>query len=203
MSPSRVRVKICGLTRPEDVAAAADAGADAVGFVLAPSSRRVDLPRVRELLAAAPPFVTTVGVFVDPSPEGLEEALAAGLQLLQLHGHEPPELCRRFAPRVVKALRIREREDLALLDRYADWPILLDSPEPGSGCAFDWTWAAGLGDRRRLVLAGGLTPANVARAVQLVRPWAVDVSSGVESAPGVKDPALIHAFVEAVRAAGA
>lgn len=198
---SRVRVKICGLTRPEDVAAAADAGADAVGFVLAPSSRRVDLPRVRELLAAAPPFLTTVGVFVDPSPEQLQEALDAGLQVLQLHGHEPPELCRRFGPRVLKALRIREREDLALLDRYAEWPILLDSPEPGSGSAFDWTWAAGLGDHRRLVLAGGLTPANVARAVQLVRPWAVDVSSGVESAPGVKDPARVRAFVEAARAA--
>lgn len=197
----RVRIKVCGLTRPEDVAAAADAGADALGFVLAPSSRRVDLALARELAAAAPPFVTTVGVFVDAPPQALQDALEAGLHVLQLHGHEPPDLCRRFAPRVVKALRIRTPEDLRLLDRYADWPILLDSPEPGSGCAFDWTWAAGLGDHRRLVLAGGLTPANVARAVALVRPWAVDVSTGVESAPGVKDPALLRAFVEVVRQA--
>lgn len=196
----RVRVKICGLTRPEDVAAAADAGADAVGFVLAPSSRRLDLARARELAAAVPPFVARVGVFVDPTEAELQVALdQLGLDLLQLHGHEPPELCRRFGRRVLKAVRVRSPDDLALLERYAEWPILLDSPEPGSGSAFDWTWAAGLGDRRRLVLAGGLTPANVARAVQAVRPWAVDVSTGVEKAPGVKDAGLIQQFVEAVR----
>lgn len=199
-----VRVKICGLTTAEDVAAAVEAGADALGFVMASSPRRLSLGEAANLVRGVPPFVARVGVFVDPTPAELEEALArCGFDWLQLHGEEPPSLCARFRPRVLKAIRVSRPADVALLEDYRDSAagILLDSRLPGTGMRFDWAWAEGLGDRCRLVLAGGLDAGNVAHAVSMVRPWAVDVSSRVESSPGRKDPALVRAFVLAARRA--
>ena len=200
------RVKICGLTRLEDVEAAVRLGADALGFNFWPGSRRYLAPaRARELVRALPPFVTAVGVLVDPSrEEALAAAAASGVQVLQLHGDEPPELCLGLGLPVLKALRVRGPESLALLDRYAGVAcgFLLDADSAGyggSGLTFDWGLAARAAARVPVVLAGGLTPANVAAAVRAVRPWGVDVASGVESAPGLKDHDLMARFVRAAK----
>lgn len=202
----RTRVKICGITRIEDAEAAARAGADAIGLVFDPASPRcVDLEQARAIAQAVPPFVTVVGLFVDAAPERVREVLNwVGLDLLQFHGTESPEQCRQYARRYIKAIRMRPEVDLlGEARRYADAAgILLDSFVPGvsggSGRTFDWTRVPrDLG--RPLILAGGLAPHNVAEAIRRVRPYAVDVSSGVERSPGVKDPDKIAAFLEAVR----
>lgn len=201
------RVKICGVTRLEDALAAARLGADAVGFNFWPRSKRYLAPAAaRALVARLPPFVTAVGVFVDPSREELLAAMAAsGVQVAQLHGDEPPALLDDLPFPVVKALRVGGPEALDLVARYPRAAgFLLDSPSPGyggSGVAFDWALAARAAERATVILAGGLTPANVADAVRAVRPWAVDVASGVESAPGVKDLELMARFVRAAKEA--
>lgn len=202
----RTRVKICGITRIEDAEAAARAGVDAIGLVFDPASPRcVDLERARAIAQAVPPFVTVVGLFVNAAPERVREVLNwVGLDLLQFHGTESPEQCRLYAHRYIKAIRMRPEVDLVCeARRYADAAgLLLDSFVPGvsggSGRTFDWTRVPrDLG--RPLILAGGLTPQNVAEAIGQLRPYAVDVSSGVERSPGVKDPDKIAAFLEAVR----
>ncbi len=209
----RVRVKICGITRGEDALEAARLGADAVGLVFyPPSPRGVDPERARAAVAGLPAFVTRVGVFVDPEPEAVRAAVAAAaLDLLQFQGREPPELCRAFGRPYMKALRAAPGTDLAAeARRYGDaCAILVDTHRPGvpggTGEAFDWSLLPpGLGRPpagRPLVLAGGLHPGNVAEAVRRVRPWAVDVSSGVEAAPGIKDAALMAAFMREVQGA--
>ncbi|WP_275425789.1 phosphoribosylanthranilate isomerase [Salinicola halophilus] len=208
---SRARIKICGMTRESDVAAAVDAGADALGFVLwAGSSRAITSATLAELAVAATPFVTRVGLFVDPSATEVEAALAH-LDLLQFHGDESPEFCASFARPWIKALRMREGIDLRrAAERYADaGALLLDAYRPGvpGGTGETFDWARIPGDLAKpVILAGGLTPANVAEAVAQVRPYAVDVSGGVE-APGnrrgIKDPAAVRAFCEQVRIANA
>lgn len=204
MRPSP-RVKICGVTRLEDALAAARLGADAIGFNFWPGSKRHLPPAAaRALVARLPPFVTAVGVFVDPTREELLAAMAAsGAQVAQLHGDEPPELLAGLPFPVVKAVRVGGPEALEQLARYPDAAgFLLDSASPGyggSGVAFDWALAARAAERTAVILAGGLTPANVAEAVRAVRPWAVDVASGVESAPGVKDHELMARFVRAAK----
>ncbi len=203
-----VRIKICGITRLEDAEAAVAAGVDALGFMFYPGSPR----RVSEDVAATigrslPPLVLRVGVFVE-APEDVIRATAArcGLQALQFHGTEPPEFCRRFELPVIKAFRIRGPESLAALRAYDTAAWLLDSyvaGQPGgTGTIFNWDLAVeAVRWGRPVFLAGGLTPDNVAEAVRRVRPYAVDVSSGVESAPGRKDPHRLRALVAAVRAA--
>lgn len=205
-TPAPPRVKICGITRLEDALAAVRLGADALGFNFWPGSKRYLAPAAaRDIIRALPPLVTTVGVFVDP---GRDEALAAaavsGVQVLQLHGDEPPEACARLGLPVLKGLRVRDEASLAALDRYAGAVagFLLDADSAGyggSGRTFDWALAARAAARHPIVLAGGLTPANVAEAVRAVRPWAVDVASGVESAPGLKDLELVSRFVRAAK----
>jgi phosphoribosylanthranilate isomerase len=202
----RVRIKVCGLTRPEDARAAEAAGADALGVIFAPGSkRRVDVDQARRVLAAAGPFVARVGVFVDaPVAEVLAAVRGARLSAVQLHGREDAATVAELARHVpvVRAVRWSPGFDAAA---HAGEPIvalLVDGPEPGSGVAFDWTAAAaGLARGPRWVLAGGLTPDNVGAAVARLRPYAVDVASGVESAPGVKDPVRLRAFAAAVRGA--
>jgi indole-3-glycerol phosphate synthase/phosphoribosylanthranilate isomerase len=208
---SRVAVKICGITSVDDGLMAARAGADAVGLVLWPGSRRaVDPDTARAIADAMPPLVQRVGVFVDPSLD--EVALAVeeiGLDAVQLHGDETPEFCRAVGARVLKALRVGAGFDASSLDAWsgAAAGILLDTrvdgpdaPPGGTGRAFDWALARPARDHAAfLVLAGGLTAQNVAEAVAVVRPDAVDVSSGVEFAQGRKDPALVRAFVRAAR----
>ncbi len=208
--PSRTRVKICGLTRAEDVRAAVAAGADAIGLVFHPASpRAVGIEQARDLCAALPPFVTAVGLFVDATASRIESILeGVPLELLQFHGEESADFCAGFGRRWIKAIRMRRGLDvLAAADVYLSGPggaagILLDAYDPvlagGTGQAFDW-------DRipadlaRRIVLAGGLTPGNVAEAIARVRPFGVDVSGGVESAKGIKDAAKISAFMQGVR----
>ncbi|HWW91918.1 MAG TPA: phosphoribosylanthranilate isomerase [Vicinamibacteria bacterium] len=207
---SRVLVKICGITSPGDARLAVEAGADALGFVFWPGSpRRVDPETARRIGAGLPPFVWRVGVFVDADQETLAAtADAAGLDLLQLHGDEPPEAFAGLNRRALKALRVGGGFSPEMARPYEGRAagLLLDTQEGGApggtGRSFDWSRARGLGERVGfLMLAGGLTPENVADAIAVVRPHAVDVSSGVESAPGRKDPRRVRAFVEAVRRA--
>lgn len=202
---SRTRIKICGITRVEDARAAVVAGADAIGLVFfPPSPRNVSIEQARAIAAAIPPFVTRVALFVNAAPATVDAVLAAvPLELLQFHGDETAADCARFGRPYLKAARMKPGLDLleylAPFDAAAGW--LLDAYRAdrfgGTGAAFDWDLIpAGLA--RPLVLSGGLEPGNVEAAVRRVRPWAVDVSSGVESAPGFKDAAKIQAFVTAV-----
>ena len=198
--------KICGITRPEDALAAARAGAHAIGVVFyAPSPRHVTPRRAAEILRALPPFITTVALFVDAEQEEVRAALAeAPTALLQFHGSETPAFCRRFGRPYVKAVRMKAGVDLLQYAReYHDAKALLldnyvEGLHGGSGSAFDWSLIP-RGLPLPVILSGGLTPENVMDAVRRVRPSAVDVSSGVESAKGVKDTAKIAAFIKGVR----
>jgi phosphoribosylanthranilate isomerase len=214
---ARTRVKICGITRFPDGLAAAREGADAIGFVFWPGTpRRIAAEAAHAIARALPPYVSTCGLFVDPDPAEVRAILATvPLDLLQFHGNEPPELCRSFARPYVKAVPVGERAAkdglLEYAARYRDaaaW--LFDAPPSGglpggTGRTFDWDALPG-GLERPVVLSGGLNAANVGAAVRRVRPWAVDVSSGVEvladdgkRVKGIKDPARIRAFIEEVR----
>ena len=202
----RTRVKICGITRPEDARAAAQSGADAVGLVFyAPSPRNVGLDQARAIGAALPPFVTVVGLFVDPTPDQVETVLrGCCLNLLQFHGNETPDFCGGFGLPYIKATRVRPGADLVqyLTPYQAARGWLLDAYHDqlygGTGESFDWTLIP-RDLARPVILSGGLTPDNVGAAVRQVRPWAVDVSSGVETAKGIKDAAKIAAFITGVK----
>jgi len=179
-------------------------GVDAVGFVFAPSKRRVTPEQAAALSKALGPFVARVGVFVNEDPgRVLEIAEEVRLEAVQLHGHEPPEQARRLARRlpVIKAFKLHGPPDPALFSYPAD-AYLLDGPRPGSGQAFDWSWLAGVPRDARIIVAGGLRPENVCELLQRVSPYAVDTSSGVERAPGVKDRDLVGAFLRAVERCG-
>ncbi|HCI09408.1 MAG TPA: phosphoribosylanthranilate isomerase [Alcanivorax sp.] len=209
------RVKICGITRPDDGRHAARAGADAIGLVFYPPSPRYVSPRrAADIVAALPPFVTTVGLFVDAPPEQIAALLEqVPLDMLQFHGDESPEYCAAFQRPWIKALRMRDGVDpRAEADRYGAAGargLLVDSYVPGvpggTGERFDWDRLPA-DPSLPLVLAGGLDPANVAEAVRRVRPWAVDVSGGVEvlgvdgrRQGGIKDPGAVSAFIRAAR----
>jgi phosphoribosylanthranilate isomerase len=207
---SRLFVKVCGITSPEDGAAAAEAGADAIGLVFWPQSpRAVTLEQARAIGAALPPFVVRVGVFVDAGRDEMARvADAVGLDLLQLHGSEPPEALAVLPRRALKAIRVGDGfapEDALRYEGRAAG-LLLDTRAPGApggtGRAFDWSLVRDVRERSRfLLLAGGLGPENVCAAIEAVRPDGVDASSRLEAAPGRKDHARVRAFVEAVRAA--
>jgi len=202
----RTRIKFCGLTREEDVDAAVAAGADALGFVLWSGSKRaIDERRLAELSARVPAFVTRVGLFVDPSPS-LVDRCAPSLDLLQFHGDETPDACEAAERPWIKALRMREGLDLqGAAEAYGGArALLLDAYRPGvpggTGETFDWSRIpASL--TKPVILAGGLTPDNVGAAIAAVGPFAVDVSGGIEAAPGVKDATRMAAFLNAVRRA--
>ena len=199
-------VKICGITRTEDGLAAAHAGAHAIGLVFHPASPRCVAPGVAAaIVRALPPFITTVALFVDADPEAVRAVLReVPVHLLQFHGAEPPEYCNAFERPWLKAVRVKPGVDLLqYAGRYAAAKGLLldafsDAAHGGTGQSFDWTL---IPDRLPLpvVLAGGLTPGNVGEAVRRVRPWAVDVSSGVEREKGIKDAAKIAAFIRGAR----
>ena len=204
-----VRVKICGITSLDDALRAVEAGADALGFMLYEASpRSVSVKVAAEIARALPPFVSRVGVFVNAAEETLRKIVAEiGIDTLQFHGDESPEFCRRFSPwRVYKALRIEGIDSLQTLSNYKTDAWLLDSFVPGkpggTGAKFNWDLAIEakkLG--RPIILAGGLTTENVAEAVRRVRPYAVDVSSGVESSPGRKDDLKVREFIAAAKRA--
>lgn len=201
-----VKIKICGITSLADGLMAAEAGADALGFVFHESSPRCLTPAVAAgIIRQLPPFLVKVGVFVDAQPEFVVEAVTqCGLNVLQFHGEETPEYCAQFGLMAMKAFRIRDASSLEALPRYATDAWLLDAYAPGqpggTGERFNWELAVQaqrLG--RPIFLAGGLTPENVADAMAQVRPYGVDVSSGVEASPGRKDPAKVRAFIQAAR----
>ena len=203
---SAVRSKICGITRIEDALAAVEAGADAIGLVFyAKSPRAVNVQQARAIIAALPPFVTTVGLFVNASRCELGEILdAVPLDLLQFHGDESPEDCEGYHRPYIKALRVKAGDDIARsCQAYAKASgILLDTyvegVPGGTGEAFDWSLVP-QGLSKPIILAGGLCAQNVAQAIAQVRPYAVDVSGGVEQSKGIKDQAKIRAFMQAVR----
>jgi len=203
-----VKVKICGITNLNDAIAAAEAGADAVGFVFYDRSpRSISIEAAAGSIRALPPFLIKVGVFVDATEEFVHRAIAeCGLNLLQFHGNEPPAYCIRFGRMSMKAFRIRDAQSLLAIPPYKTDAWLLDtySPESLGGTVerFDWALAVeaqNLG--RPIFLAGGLNPQNIAEAVRRVHPYAVDVSSGVEAIPGKKDHEKLKAFILAAKAA--
>ncbi len=202
----RTRIKICGITRPEDGVEAARLGADAIGLVFYDKSPRAVTPSQAAVIAAAlPPFVSIVGLFVDPEPVNVEQVLAqVSLDLIQFHGNEAPEFCANFGRPYLKAIRMRDRVDLvAERQRYSDARgLLLDSYQPGTpggtGEAFEWNRVP-KNLAASIVLAGGLGADNVAAAIQQVRPYAVDVSGGVEASKGIKDAAKMAAFIGEVK----
>ncbi len=203
------RIKICGITNEDDAERAAGCGADAIGFMFAESPRRVEPERARDILRGIGPYVTGVGVFVDSRVDEVKRVLdLTGCTVAQLHGSEPPEYIEALAPySVVKALRVRGTLDESEVARYKDVrAILLDTyvegRAGGTGERFDPGVAARLVQEGwRVIMAGGLTPENVAEVIDSVRPYGVDVSTGVESEPGRKDPEKVQRFVAAVRAA--
>jgi phosphoribosylanthranilate isomerase len=204
--PLRTRVKICGITSPVDATAAAEFGADAIGLVFyAPSPRAVSVARAREIIAAVPPFVTVVALFLDAETEAVREVLESmPVDLLQFHGRESPAYCTAFNRRYIKALPMAGNADAAAVARAHERAsgFLVDShalgEAGGTGRVFDWGRIPP-GLSAPLILAGGLNPDSVGDAVSRVAPYAVDVSSGVESAPGVKDHAKMRAFIDEVR----
>jgi phosphoribosylanthranilate isomerase len=199
-----VFVKICGTTSEDDALLAVAMGADAVGFIFAPSSRQVAPQVVSDIVKRLPPTVMTVGVFRDEAPQRVVDIThGAGLQAVQLHGRETPEQARWIRMRVRRLFQAFPAGD-PLVRSAADWgadAIVLDAPHPGSGRVFDWAFAGELPGDQRLLLAGGLTPANVAAAIARTSPWGVDVASGVEASPGRKDPVKLREFIAVARAA--
>ncbi|MDQ7824305.1 MAG: phosphoribosylanthranilate isomerase [Candidatus Eremiobacteraeota bacterium] len=196
-----VKVKICGITTLEDALMAVEAGADALGFVFAPSSRQVTPEEAAAIIRSLPPFPVKIGVFVNEDPAVAADIMRrCALQALQFHGDEKPEEVAPFFPLSIKAFRMKKRESLEAMKAYRVGAVLLDSYSPdsagGTGKTFHWEWAreAARGGIP-LILSGGLTAENVREAIRTVRPFAVDVSSGVEKGPGKKDPDRVRSFI--------
>lgn len=201
-----VRVKICGITNIEDALAAVEFGADALGFIFYQGSPRYIEPiKVREIMLRIPPFVTTVGVFVDQKRRVVESVMnETGLDVAQLHGNEPPSEC-ITSRRTIKTIRIKELVDLDMIKKYDVSAFLLDTYTPekmgGTGQIFNWSIALDAKPMGRIILAGGLTPDNVAEAVRIVRPYAVDVATGVEREKGLKDHQKMRLFIKRAKKA--
>ncbi len=198
-------IKICGITNEQDALLAAALGADAVGFVFAPSSRQVAVDRVRDITRRLPVDVLTVGVFRNELPDRVVQIVhRANLGAAQLHGNEPPEQAQEInkrVPRLIKAFTSSDKR-LAKVAAYGADVILIDSPRPGSGEVFDWNLMENMPlSGARVLLAGGLDAGNVGRAIEVVSPWGVDVSSGVERSPGEKDPVKLRHFIVAAKEA--
>ncbi|MDP8235889.1 MAG: phosphoribosylanthranilate isomerase [Candidatus Erginobacter occultus] len=201
-----IKIKICGLTRKEDVLALNGLGIDFAGFIFVPGTPRcLDIARAARLTRLVPPGVRRVGVFLDQRPESVRRiAGACGLDLLQFHGSESPQYCGQFGLPYFKTIRVLGPIETDRLAAYRPEAFLFDTYSPreagGTGKTFDWSLAREAAEGGlKFILAGGLNPENVARAIGEARPWGVDVSSGVESAPGIKDPAKLKTFVRAAR----
>jgi phosphoribosylanthranilate isomerase len=203
-----VHVKICGITSLEDAQAATDAGADALGFVFYPPSPRYVTPeQAGRIIQTLPPFVTTVGLFVDVALDAVNDLAArCGLDRIQLHGRETPEFCRQVTRPVIKAIRIKNAESLSLVPDYNVSAYLLDAYVEGAlpggtGASFSWELAAQAKPYGPVILAGGLTPENIEAAIAQIRPYGVDVSTGVERTPGIKDHQKVRQFIARAKAA--
>lgn len=202
-----VRVKVCGITNLEDALAALKWGADALGFVFARSPRQMTRQQVADIVAGLPPFVCKTGVFVDSDLEEVKEIMrVCSLDVAQLHGLESPDYCQALFPRVIKSFRVKDASVLKLMPRYKAGAYLLDSYDAtlkgGTGHSFDWRIAKQAVRYGPVILSGGLSPTNVCQAITQVQPYAVDVSSGVESKPGKKDHDKLKAFLEVVKGEG-
>ena len=205
-----VRVKICGITNPEDAGLAVKLGVHALGFIFASSPRQISPERAKEIISGLPPFVQIVGVFVNEDPSEIKEiARYCGLHLLQLHGNEPPELCRKLFPKTIKAFRLKDEESLKKIGPYqgSTRAILLDTyvkgKKGGTGRSFDWDLAVKAGEfNMPVILSGGLNPENISEAVSMVRPFAVDINSGIEESPGKKDPDLMKELMKKIWKSG-
>lgn len=201
------RIKICGITNLEDALHASKCGADALGFVFYAGSPRCIAPDLAQsIIAELPPLVTTVGLFVNERPDRIRELIAfCGLDAIQLHGDEGPDQCHYPPCRVIKAVRLQGQTQADSLAAYPVAALLLDAYHPdkfgGTGGCCDWQQAAAIARRNRVILAGGLNPENVAEAVRQVRPYGIDVSSGVEIGPGKKDPEKVASFIRMAREA--
>jgi phosphoribosylanthranilate isomerase len=199
------RIKICGITNLQDALLASELGADALGFIFYPESKRfIEPEQASEIISSLPPFVTTVGVFVNQSRDELDSLREiTGIDLVQLHGDETPEFCTGLPFKAVKALRIKERSDIARVELYPLQAILFDKYSEdaygGTGESFTWDWLQDLKANKSIILSGGLTPDNVGEAIKTVGPYAVDVSTGVEDSPGKKSAHKMRKFIEAVR----
>ena len=203
-----VRIKICGITKEEDALAGARFGADALGFIFAPSPRRISPDKARKIIKALPPLVQTVGVFVDEDFREVSSlAQMCGLDILQFHGSESADYCENFHRRVIKAVRLRNPQEIKSLARYKGvvHALLLDTfvadKLGGTGITFNWQWAVEAGRYGRIILAGGLNPENVAAAISMVKPYGVDASSSLEHSPGIKDHEKMRQFIAKVRQA--
>lgn len=201
-----VRIKICGITNWEDACLAVELGADALGFIFAKSPRKVTPDTAKAIISQLPPLVSKVGIFLDHQEEEVKGiAEYCRLDGLQFHGQESPSYCGQFGQKVIKAFRIRDANDLKALSLYKVDAFLLDTFDEslpgGTGKTFDWNLAVEAKKNGKIILSGGLNPDNVFSAIKQVQPYAVDVSSGVELAPGKKDPEKLRAFFEAVEEA--
>jgi phosphoribosylanthranilate isomerase len=199
-----MRVKVCGITNADDALAAVEFGADALGFVFAPSPRRVTPEQAARIVAALPPFICKVGVFVDADIGEVQAVMKlCNLDIAQLHGEESPAACEALAPRVIKSFAVRDESVLAALPAYRAAAYLLDTHDAalkgGTGRTFDWRIAGQAAGYGPVIISGGLTAANVRQAIAAGRPYAVDVASGVESKPGVKDHARLRDFIEVAK----
>lgn len=199
-------IKICGITHIEDAKKAASLRVDALGFIFAPSLRRVEPDVAKKIILPLPKTLLKVGVFVNEAPEEVQRvAEYCGLNALQFHGEEPPEYCREFIYPVFKAIHIRDLESLKDVEKYHDVFIILDTYSPvqagGTGNPFSWEIALRAKEKGNFILSGGLNPDNVGEAVKKVRPWGVDVCSGVEVTPGKKDLLKMKDFIKEIRKA--
>jgi phosphoribosylanthranilate isomerase len=200
------RVKICGLTNREDALLAIELGAEAIGFIFAQSPRQITPLKARTIIRSLPPLIKTVGVFVNEDPAKIKAIRSdCGLDLIQLHGDESPELCRALMPYSIKAFRIQNEKDIKNIKKYrgAVRAILLDTfrkgQAGGTGKTFDWSWAIKAKETGiPIILAGGLGPENIQEAISTVKPYAVDVNSGIEKEPGKKDPVLMKQLMEMI-----
>ena len=205
MANPQVKVKICGMTQLKDAAFAVEQGADAVGFIFYNKSpRSVTMKAARDIILKLPPLVDTVGVFVNESVDRINKiANYCGLDLVQLHGEESPAFCRKIQRRVIKAFRVKDLQSVKQLEKYSVSGYLLDTFSDnlhgGTGKIFDWNLALPAKKMGPVILAGGLTARNILQAIRQARPYGVDVCSGVEKLPGVKDPEKVRAFLKNIR----
>lgn len=196
-----MRVKICGITNVEDANAAVELGADALGFVFAKSPRQITIEQAREIIETLPPFISIVGVFVDENIDRINKICnSCGIHTVQLHGNEDPQFLNELKEyKIIKAFRIRDESDLKPMSNYKPHAFLLDSYVKGiiggTGITFNWTYAHQAKKYGNIILSGGLTPENVKEAIHIAKPFAVDVSSGVESSPSKKDKLLMKRFI--------
>ena len=202
-----IKVKICGIRSLKDAMAAAEYGADALGFVFyGKSPRFIEARDAAAIIRKLPPFITPVALFVNAHEDSVKAVLAeTGIEVLQFHGDETPDYASSFSQRTIKALRIKDEQSIGDMHSYDVNAILADAYSPdaygGTGNTFNWDLLSGIESSERIILAGGLGPENVAEAIRKVRPYAVDVSSGVEASPGVKDHGKLRRFIAEAKAA--